>query len=134
VYQLARSGTKLKIQSRKVHNGISRVVWKASLVMAQYIEDIRYNEATPKGQEALQFLKKEHNTSEYKILELGSGTGLGGFFSQIQLNAKEICMTDICPQSINLIKENIQLNKESFHHNIKSFSVNFLEWGKHDIT
>lgn len=26
-YQLARSGTRLKIQSRKVHNGISRVVW-----------------------------------------------------------------------------------------------------------
>ena len=43
-------------------------------------------------------------------------------------------MTDICPQSINLIKENIQLNKQSFPHNMKSFSANFLEWGKHDIT
>ncbi len=82
-YQLARSGTRLKIQSRKVHNGISRVVWKASLVMAQYIEDVRFEAATPKGQEALEFLSKKHNSNEYKILELGSGTGLGGFFTQI---------------------------------------------------
>ena len=49
--------------------------------MAQYIEDIRYNEASQKGQEVLLFLNKEHNTSEYRILELGSGTGLGGLFS-----------------------------------------------------
>ena len=81
VYQLARSGLKLKIQSKKVNNGISRVVWNASFVMAQYIEDVRYNQAPAKGQEALQFLTKENNTNEFKILELGSGTGLGGFFT-----------------------------------------------------
>ena len=66
-----------------MHNGISRVVWKASLVMAQYIENVRYNIAPPKGQEALKFLTKDKNTSEYQILELGSGTGLGGLFTQI---------------------------------------------------
>ena len=33
-YQLSKSGIELDIQSRKVHMGISRVVWKASLVMA----------------------------------------------------------------------------------------------------
>ena len=81
VYQLARSGLNLKIQSKKVNNGISRVVWNASFVMAQYIEDVRYNQAAAKGQEALQFLTKENNTNEFKILELGSGTGLGGFFT-----------------------------------------------------
>ncbi len=34
LYELARSGKTLQIQSRKVHMGISRVVWKASLVMS----------------------------------------------------------------------------------------------------
>ena len=102
--------------------------------MAQYIENVRYNIAPPKGQEALKFLTKENNTSEYQILELGSGTGLGGLFTQIQLNAKKIYLTDICPQSIKLIKENIKLNKEIFQTNLNSFSSNFLEWGKHDIT
>ena len=51
--------------------------------MAQYIEDVRFEAVPSKGQEALEFLSKKHNTSEYNILELGSGTGLGGFFTQI---------------------------------------------------
>ena len=80
-YKLEKSGKSLQIQSRKVNNGISRVVWKASLVMAQYIENVRYKVANQKGQDALKFLATGADTSEFRILELGSGTGCGGLFT-----------------------------------------------------
>ena len=41
-------------------------------------------------------------------------------------------MTDICPQSVGLIKLNVDLNKK-FFTNIECFSSNVLEWAKHDI-
>jgi predicted nicotinamide N-methyase len=67
------------------------------------------------------------------ILELGSGTGLGGIFVQVQLKAKSCYMTDICPQSVGLIKLNVSINSKSFQET-HSFSSNILEWDKHDMT
>ncbi len=55
-YTLEHSGKMLKIQSRKVHNGISRVVWNASLVMTQYIESARLLKGSQKGQDALRLI------------------------------------------------------------------------------
>lgn len=96
--------------------------------MAQFIEDVLYEAAKPKGIESVADTLK----SVKSILELGSGTGLGGLFTQVQLKAEKVYMTDICPQSVKLIRENVAHNKGSFK-DIECFSSNFLEWGKHDI-
>ena len=47
------------------------------------------------------------------------------------LKAKEVYLTDMCAQSVKLMRENIDLNKNMLGS--RAFSVNYLEWGKHDI-
>ena len=78
-FELEKSHIALQIQSRKVHMGISRVVWKASLVMAQWIEDLLYETVNPEAMKLMKGFKEETKS----ILELGSGTGLGGLFVQV---------------------------------------------------
>ncbi len=93
---------------------MSRSVWKASLALADYLF---HNHQL--------FL---HNiTVTLKVLELGSGPGLAGIFTQAYLRNSEVYLTDICHKSLNLIKENIEINKDLL--NQEKLSVNYFEWG-----
>ncbi len=109
----------LQLKTRKQHIGVSRSVWKASIVMSNYLQSALlsndYN------------LRLDQNT--LKVLELGSGPGLGGIFASSLLSDSKVYMTDICPKSLQLIRQNIDLNSDKCKKD--SISVNCLEWGKH---
>ena len=87
-YEFPRVGITLDIQTMRMHVGVSRSVWKASLVLAQELETL----------------------SAPRILELGSGTGLGGIFAKKLYPKSEIHMSDICLKSIASIEANLKLN------------------------
>ncbi|TNV75732.1 hypothetical protein FGO68_gene977 [Halteria grandinella] len=111
-YDFPVSKIQLQIKTMKLHVGVSRSVWKASVIMARYLETL---------------LPDLQNVNT--VLELGSGTGLGGIFARTLLKeAETVYMTDICTKSLQMIRENILLNMTS-----GEISVNYLEWGKHDI-
>ena len=66
-----------------------------------------------------------------KVLELGSGTGLGGIcltklLEKIDCKA-EIYMTDICEKALEVIQTNLQANDVKTEVNLKP-----LAWGVHD--
>ena len=47
-----------------------------------------------------------------EVLELGSGTGLGGLHFTLLTKAQhKLTMTDICEKSLKLIRKNVALNK-----------------------
>ena len=65
-----------------------------------------------------------------KVLELGSGTGLGGI-SLTKLLEKigcqaEVYMTDVCEKALEVIQTNLQANNLKTAVNLKP-----LEWGVH---
>ena len=50
--------------------------------------------------------------NQIDVLELGSGTGLGGLhFTALTSGKHKLVMTDICEKSLKLIKKNIEGNK-----------------------
>ncbi|CDW84866.1 UNKNOWN [Stylonychia lemnae] len=104
----------LKIKSKSMHIGVSRSVWKASLALAQYLNTNSDN---------FDVMKEK----QLQILELGSGPGLSGFYASRYFKDSKVFLTDICIKSLNLIKENIDINKEVLNQN--QLSVDFFEWG-----
>ena len=58
----------------------------------------------------------ENKEDTFRVLELGSGTGLGGLFASAQLQKQangrkiEIHMTDICEKGLDVVGLNIELN------------------------
>ena len=101
--------------------GVSRSVWKASIVMSNYLQRA-YTENDPQLD-----LK-----SARSIIELGSGPGLGGLFAASLIKeAESLYLTDICTKSLQLIRDNITDNRDQC--NPKKLSVNYLEWGKLDL-
>ncbi len=77
-YEFPRVGISLDLKTMRMHVGVSRSVWKSSLVLAQELEGLK----------------------AARILELGSGTGLGGIFAKKLYPHCEVHMSDICPKSI----------------------------------
>ena len=73
--------------------------------MAQIIDEALHGNDSYKEALALEVRK-------HAMLELGSGTGLGGLFSQALLKADKVYLTDICHQSVGLMKENVLLNSD----------------------
>ena len=81
---------------------------------------------------------QEAGSSKLKVLELGSGTGLGGISTaKILENQKsdltsppELYLTDICTKSLDTVRNNLTLaNNLSKPERITLVP---LEWGKHD--
>ena len=93
----------LKIETMKMHIGVSRSVWKASYIMAQQLEKAVF------ADEGLRETLKLESSSN--ILELGSGTGLGGIFVKKLLPQSSVVMTDICTKSLQSIRNNLSLNE-----------------------
>ena len=64
-----------------------------------------------------------------RVLELGSGTGLGGIhFAKLMQHMDRhfnLYMTDICEKSLKLIKQNVEQNKA------QGVSLCQLAWGNH---
>jgi methylase of polypeptide subunit release factors len=62
-------------------------------------------------------LNKESET--FRVLELGSGTGLGGLFASAQLQKQtngqkiELYMTDLCEKSLDAAFKNVELNSQN---------------------
>ena len=83
----------MTISTLKLHIGVSRSVWKASIVLANYLEQLPDD-----------FLASKDGLN---ILELGSGPGLGGIFAASYLKNANVFLTDICTKSLKLIKSNI---------------------------
>ena len=82
--------------------GVSRSVWKASIVMSNYLQRAYIEN------DLLLDLKKAQ-----RILELGSGPGLGGLFAASLIKeAETLYLTDICTKSLQLIRENINDNRD----------------------
>eukprot|EP00347_Sterkiella_histriomuscorum_P006368 403353027 len=113
----------LQMKSRALHIGVSRSVWKASIALAHYLDKNYQKLALQTDQINQQDLKNQ----SLKILELGSGPGLSGLYSSLFFKNAKIFMTDICPKSLNLIKDNIQLNQELLNRD--NLSINYFEWG-----
>ena len=80
----------LLLKTNSMHVGVSRSVWKASLVLCALLND----------DQSLATLKED---KDLLILELGSGPGLAGLFCG-QTFAGKVLMTDICPKSLALAK------------------------------
>jgi cyclopropane fatty-acyl-phospholipid synthase-like methyltransferase len=101
-YDFENSDIILMLKTRKMHVGVSRSVWKASIVMSNYLQRA-YTENDPQLD-----LKKAQ-----RILELGSGPGLGGLFAASLIKeAETLYLTDICIKSLQLIRDNITDNRD----------------------
>ena len=99
-YDFENSDIILNLKTRKLHVGVSRSVWKASIVMSNFLQKA-YTENDPQ----LELRKAQ------RIIELGSGPGLGGLFAASLIKeAENIYMTDICTKSLQLIRDNIKDN------------------------
>ena len=85
--------------------------------------------------------KKSTEGRELRVLELGSGTGLGGICMAKLLEAERneelmsdltssLVMSDICTKSLDTISTNVK--KAGNLTNVDRISLVELEWGKHD--
>ncbi len=92
--------------------------------MAEYLEKACLH---PGSLEDMALTPKLHKS----ILELGAGTGLGGLFGQALVQAKDVCLTDMCPSSLELIQENVRINEATI--DVSAFTVQRLEWGEHAL-
>ena len=99
-YHYKKSGINLVIQTRYSAVGVSRSTWEAAFIMGEYVES---NQDT---------ILKENKS--VRVLELGSGTGLGGIhfgtlMKKVGVEA-EIYMTDICAKSLRTAGKNLIRN------------------------
>lgn len=94
--------------------GVSRSTWEAAHVMGEWIES--HPELV--------------SGDKLRVLELGSGTGLGGTHIAAYLKSRgvefELTMTDICEKSLKVIERNLKNNKIEHPVTVQQF-----EWGIH---
>lgn len=97
------------------HKQSGQYVWPASKGLAEYLLDNRENESI---------------SHAARIVELGSGCGIGGIIAAKALSGcNELILTDYDPGALSLIDDNIGLN-----HVEGKCKTSFLEWGQLDST
>jgi 16S rRNA G1207 methylase RsmC len=71
------------------------------------------------------------------VLELGSGTGLGGLFASALLKKtspdSDLYMTDICERSLEVVKTNMDLNTSAGTNLLSETNLCYLRWGEHTV-
>ena len=92
------------------HKQSGQYVWPAAKGLAEYLLDHRNDTVISEAA---------------KIVELGSGCGIGGIIAAKALpNCSQLIMTDYDPGALSLINDNISLNCVT-----DNCSTTFLEWG-----
>ena len=112
-FEYQSSGLKLDITTRYSATGVSRSTWEAAYIMGQ---DIEQNTHLIDG--------------KLRVLELGSGTGLGGlhYFKLVQQIGQncDLHMTDICEKSLKVIERNLKNNSVG----PGEIKLQQFEWGR----
>ena len=92
--------------------------WEAAFIMGRYLDQHLFS-ATPSNgtnQEWVKDLLVQAQGHQLRVLELGSGTGLGGICltkllsKAMKQEVYEVIMTDICEKALDTIKTNLELN------------------------
>lgn len=121
-YKLQVLSTPINIAQRKTGEytglGTGGNVWNAALVLIKYLEKKRLTD--PSFGEAM---------NGYKILEVGSGTGIVGIaFAHMFPNIGKFIMTDQ-KQVLPILQENIDKNAKSIPNITEKLCIEELEWG-----
>ena len=105
------SGQRVKIvEQGSQGRGTAWCVWDGSIVLARYLEaDPR---SIPEG--------------DYKIVELGAGTGLAGICCSVLFPSAQVCLTDI-EDALPALEANVNLNRSLVGERI---SVEHCDWTK----